>query len=112
MNPITDDYMREMLSKCKPYTIVILRKTPQYDGSVIDKIVWEHGRRNFELKREGKLNVVCPVRDESDIGGVGIFSTDAVETRRLMDGDPAVMAGILTYEIHATMSFPGSMLSG
>jgi hypothetical protein len=112
MSTITNDFMLEMLSKCRPYTVVILRKTPQYDGSVIDKIVWEHGRRNSELKREGKISVVCPVRDRSDIGGVGIFSTDAAETRRLMDGDPAVMAGILTYEIHATVSFPGSMLSG
>jgi hypothetical protein len=76
----------------------------------MDKIVWEHGRRNFELKGDGKLNVVCPVRDDSSIGGIGIFSTDLDETRKLMDGDPAVMAGIIAYELHATRSFPGSVL--
>jgi len=53
-----------------------------------DKIVWEHGRRNFELRRDGILSIVCPVRDESDVSGIGIFSTSPEETRRIMDRDP------------------------
>ena len=30
----------------------------------------------------GKLLVVCPVNDETDVCGIGIFSTDLVETKR------------------------------
>ena len=110
MSKVTDDYMREMLSRAKPYTIVILRKTPRAGQGGIDGIIWEHGRRNFELRNAGKLNIVCPVRDETEVGGVAIFSTDPGETKRIMDGDPAVIAGILKYEIHATIGIPGSML--
>ena len=109
---VTDEYMREHLQKTKPYTIVILHKTPKRDTDPLaDKIIWEHGRRNFQLRRDGKLSVVCPVRDESDVSGIGIFSGDLEETRKIMDGDPAVKAGIITYETHSTRSFPGDSLA-
>jgi hypothetical protein len=111
MSKITDDFMREMRQKTKPYTVVILHKTPKINEPDADKIIWEHGRRNFELHRNGILCVVCPVRDESNIGGVGIFSTTVDETREIMDGDPAVKAGILMYETHFTRSFPGDALA-
>jgi hypothetical protein len=110
MSSITDDHMHEMLGKTKPYTIVILHKTAKLNESGMDKVVWEHGRRNFELRKDGKLRVVCPIRDADDIAGIGIFSTDLEETRKTLDGDPAVRAGILTYEVHETRSFPGDAI--
>lgn len=111
MVAITDDFVREMISKTKPYTAVILRKTYKIDEPGADKIVWEHGRRNFELRRDGILCIVCPIRDESDLAGIGIFSTDVAETKKIMDQDPGVRAGIFTYEIHATRSFASDALS-
>lgn len=103
--------MRDQLQKTKPYTIVILHKTSKAEaGPVAARVIWEHGRRNFQLRRDGKLSVVCPVRDESDVSGVGIFSCDLEETRKIMDGDPAVQAGFITYETHSTRSFPGDSL--
>ena len=102
--------MREMLSKTKPYTVVILHKTPKIMQSGMDKVVWEHGRRNFELRQDGKLQVVCPVMDETDVSGIGVFSTDPDETRKIMENDPGVKAGIFTFEIHKTRSFPGSAI--
>ncbi len=110
MAQITDDYMREMMQKTTPYTVVILRQTPKRSQPNADKIVWEHGRRNFELRRDGKLCIVCPVRDGSDIAGVGIFSTTQEETRKIMDEDPGVKAGIFKYETHPTRSFSGDAL--
>jgi hypothetical protein len=107
---ITDDYMRKMLKMPKPYTVVILHKTSRLNEQGADKIVWEHGRRNFELRRDGKLCIVCPVKDESDISGIGLFSTNIEETKKIMDGDPGVKAGIFVYEAHATRSFPGDAL--
>ena len=108
---ITDDYMKEMLGRTKSYTAVILRGTPKLADPAALAIVWEHARRNFQLRADGTLRVVCPVRDESDVSGIGIFDASEEETRRIMDDDPGVRAGIFTYEIHATRSFPGDALS-
>jgi len=110
MISITDDYMKEMLPKVRPYTLVILHKTSKVSELGADKIVWEHGRRNFGLMSEKKLHVVGPVRDESNVCGAYIFSTSTSETKELMDQDPGVKSGIFTYEIHQMQSFPGSTL--
>jgi hypothetical protein len=109
---ITDDYMRKMLQTTKRYTLVVLHRTSKRSEPGADKIVWEHGRRNFELRRDGFLCVVGPViQDETDVTGVCIFSTDLKRTRRIMDEDPAVKAGIFTYEAHVIESFPGDALA-
>jgi hypothetical protein len=111
MSIITDDYMQQMLHMTRPYIAVILRKTFKRDEPGADKIVWEHGRRNFELRRDGQLCVVCPVRDESDISGISIFCVNEEETKSFMDKDPAVQSGIFVYETHPTRSFPGDSLT-
>ena len=111
MSHITDDYMCEMLQTTKSYTIVILHEGPKGNEEGADDIIWEHGRRNFELRRDGILCIVCPIRDESDIVGIGIFSTDLEETRGIMDEDPGVKAGIFVYEAHPARSFPGDALA-
>jgi len=67
-----------------------------------DKIIWERGRRNMVLCAQGSLAVICPVRDGSGVGGICIFTVKADETKSIMDGDPAVLAGVLTYEFHPT----------
>ena len=107
---ITDEQMREELRTAKPYTIVLLRSTARRREAGIDRIIWEHGRRNFELRARGVLAIVCPVVDESNLYGVCIFTTNSEETRKIMDGDPGVEAGLFTYEIHSTKTFPGSRL--
>ena len=94
-----------------PNTIVILHKTPKRIEPGADKIIWEHGRRNFELRRDGKLCVVCPISDENEVGGIGVFLTHEEETRRIMENDPAVKAEIFTFEIRPTRSFPGDALA-
>jgi hypothetical protein len=107
---ITDEYMREMLTKSKAYTLVILKTGPEAGGDR-DRIVWEHGRRNFALRADGVLSIVCPVRDDSEVCGVGIFDADADQVRRLMDEDPGVRAGIFVYELHPCRSIPGDALA-
>lgn len=112
MSRISDDYMREMLETTRRYTVVILHRTPKKDEPGSDKVVWEHGRRNFELRRDGSLCIVCPAeRDESDVAGIYIFATDVKHTRGIMDEDPAVKAGIFTYEVHSIAGFPGDALA-
>ena len=43
---------------------------------------------------------------------VGVFNASVEETKKIIEGDPAVVEGILSYEIHETRSFPGDGLPG
>jgi hypothetical protein len=109
MATITDEYMKEMMATTKPFTIAILKKGPKFGPDAVP-IIWEHGRRNFSLKADGLLPVVCPVRDDVEMAGVGIFTTDIEETKKILDSDPAIEAGVLVYEVYPTRTFPGSSL--
>ena len=108
--PISDDYMGEMLAKSSGYTVVLLKSTDRPRTPEVDAIIWEHGRRNFALRAQGVLSIVCPVVDDSQWSGIGIFNADAHEVARIMDGDPGVQAGVFTYEVHPVRSFPGDAL--
>ena len=110
MTTITDEYMYEMLAKTKEYCILLLRPGPKANQHGIEKIIFEHGRRNFALRAEGLLSIVCPVAAEGDLNGLGIFNTSIEETKKLMDEDPAVKAGIFEYAVYPCRSFPGDSL--
>jgi len=107
---ISDEFMRENLLKAKPFTVALLMKTARLSDPDAPRMVWEHGRRNFSLRESGLMPIVCPVRDDSELAGVCIFVVTADEAARIMDEDPGVKAGLFTYEIHETRSFPGSAL--
>jgi hypothetical protein len=107
---ITDDFMREMLGRTAEFTVVLLRNGPNADAENRAELQWEHGRRNFALRAEGTLAIVCPVMDGSELAGVGVFTTGTEETARIMDEDPGVQAGVFTYEVHPVRSFPGDAL--
>ncbi len=112
MSSITDEYMRKVIKTRKPYTIVCFKSGPKANEPGADRIIWEHGRRNLKLREDERLDLIIGLRDEWEIIGMDVFNTDVDETRRIMDGDPAVKAGVLTYEIHPAVSFPGDALSG
>jgi hypothetical protein len=110
MREITDEFMKQMITTTKNYCIVIMRAGPKRNEPGAEKIIWEHGRRNFALRADGLLSIVCPVNDESDVSGVGIFNATVDETKRIMNEDPGVRAGIFVYELHSCRSFPGDSL--
>ena len=110
MTTITDEFMRQMISKTRQYCIVILKAGPNRHMDGVEKIIWEHGRRNFELRADGVLSIVCPISDGSGVSGVGIFNAPVEEVKKIMDEDPAVKAGVLVYETHACRGFPGDCL--
>jgi hypothetical protein len=107
---IPDELMRQMLPTTRRYTIAILKKGPGYRPPSSDPIIWEHGRRNFALRAAGLLSIVCPVSDGTDLAGIGIFDAEPAEVDRIMAGDPAVEAGVLTFEVHPARGFPGDRL--
>jgi hypothetical protein len=110
MTTITDEYMQQMSAKTKKYSLMILKAGPNKNQGGAEKIIWEHGRRNYELRADGVLAIVCPVGDGSDVSGSGIFNATIEEVKKIMDEDPGVKAGVFIYEIHACRSFPGDSL--
>jgi hypothetical protein len=110
MATITDDFMNEMLMKTKAYSIVILKAGPNSKTDNVPKIIWEHARRNFSLRGDGLLSIVCPVSDGSDMNGVAIFNAGLEQVKQIMDDDPGVKEGVFVYEIHPCRSFPGDSL--
>lgn len=110
MSTITNEFMLGMLGKSKPYSIVILKKGENYKMPDCQPIIWEHGRRNFELREAGLLSVVCPVMEDNGIRGIGIFNATKEKTKTIMDEDPGVQQGVFVYEILDVKSFPGDVL--
>jgi len=107
---ITDEFMQQMRLTTKNYTLMILKQGPEFRLPEVEKIIWEHGRRNFSLRAAGLLAVVCPVNDGSGVFGIGIFNTDVQEAKKIMDEDPGIESAIFTYELHPCRSFPGDTL--
>ena len=61
------------------------------------------------LAASGKLNVAGPFLDEGDMRGIFVFdcsTEDSVKT--MLDADPAINSGRLSYEIHPWMSQKGT----
>ena len=112
MPEISDDDMRRMLQTSRPYTVVLLKAGPSKATVDAAPIVWEHARRNFQLRAEGRLAIVCPITDDSEWSGIGVFDASVDEVTEIMDGDPGVVAGVFTYEVHPARSFPGDRLPG
>ena len=111
MVTITDEYMKEKIGQTRNFCIVLLREGPNRHMEGADKVIWEHGRRNFSLKVDGIMPIICPVNDGTDFHGIGIMDRTVEEARQIMDDDPGVKAGIFVYELHACRSFPGDCLT-
>jgi hypothetical protein len=112
LSEITDEYMNEMRAKTRMYTLVLLHRTPELAEPGAFPIVWEHGRRNHLLRRQGIMPIVCPIPDDEELAGVGIFDAPQEEVDNIMSDDPAVKAGLLTYTLHVCRGFPGDALKG
>ena len=110
MPEITDEYMQEMLGKSKTYTAMLLRVTEKASKPDGPKIIWEHGRRNFALRADGKLPIVCPAADESDWAGVGIFDATPEEVERIMADDPGSRQGSLPTSCTPSAASPAPAL--
>jgi hypothetical protein len=111
MTTITDEMMRQMMTKSRNYCLVILKHGPNKHMDGVEKIIWEHGRRNFELRADGLLSIVCPVPpDGGDVSGIGIFNASVEEVKKIMDDDPGVKLGVFVYEVHGCRGFPGDSL--
>ena len=110
MTIITDEFMRQMQEKLKEYCVCIVRTTPRRAQTGAHRLVAEHNRRNFALRAEGSLAILCQISDGSTVSAVSIFNASPEAVKKIMDEDPAVKEGIFTYELHVGHCLPGDML--
>ena len=114
---VTDEMLRDALQGIRPYTVCILKVGPGFQepgparDSSVTELIWEHGKRNYALYLAGLMRVVCPVGDGSGTTGVGIFDADADEVDRIMRQDPGMKAGVFSYDLQPTQTFPESGLT-
>ena len=109
---ITDAYMNEMNSRSQAYTLLLLCRTAKMAEPGAFPVVWEHGRRNHQLRIQGVMPIVCPTPDDAEMAGIGIFDATCEDVDQIMAEDPAVKSGLMTYTLHACRGFPGDALRG
>ncbi len=107
---ITDTHMCEMIDNTKHYWVIILSHVPNWNKTGKDKIIWEHGRRNFTLQKDVVLPIVYPINDGSERSGVGVFTGTVDEIKKIMDQDPGVIESLFVYELHDCRSRPETCL--
>jgi hypothetical protein len=109
---VDDAYVAGELARAKTYAVVYLKAGPRYaDHPERDAITYEHVKRNFDLKLSGHIAVVGPMRSEGDVRGLYIFNCGADEATELIATDPAVSAGVFTFDVQELMAFPGDTLA-
>ena len=113
---LSDDEFLALRATVRPFTVCILRRGPNFEPpgpdptTGVTRIIWQHGKRNTALRLAGLMPIICPVSDGTEVKGVCIMDATPEVADRIMAGDPAVRAGVLTYEIHASRSYAGSTL--
>ncbi|MEY2493091.1 MAG: uncharacterized protein QOH24_2042, partial [Verrucomicrobiota bacterium] len=85
------------------YYFVLLTRGPQWTAEktpATEKIQTAHLANITKLHDAGKLVLAGPFTDNGNWRGIFIFKTSSLEeTKSLVENDPAVQAGRLTYEI-------------
>jgi uncharacterized protein YciI len=112
---VSDELIRETIATGRPYVLFLYNEGPNRNQPPADaeKLQMEHLRYLFRLRAEGRLVLNGPVDDETKLKGIGILDTrDTEEVKRLVEQDPAVKAGRLTFEIHLMFGIPGDSLPG
>jgi hypothetical protein len=107
---ITNEQMRAAKPTTRTYTAVILKDGPNRHAHHANAVIEEHRRRIQQLRADGLLSILCAVDDDTEVDGIGIFDLDAKRTRDLMDIDPGIRTGILDYEVHPVLGYPGDAL--
>lgn len=108
---IDDEAANRLLGTSRPYTAVVLRAGPNRETPEGRTLLRPHGIRNMRLRAAGMLRVVVRVTDDSDAAGIGIFALDEAQTRRVVESDPAVSAGVFVAEYHPVLGFPDDGLA-
>jgi uncharacterized protein YciI len=100
------------LAKIRPYILLVLTKGANYDHPDTRKIIQsEHLPYTFAQRDRGVLVLTMPVNDDTRVAAIGIYAgLSKEEVIQLTENDPAVKAGIFTYEVVNAMGMQGDVL--
>ena len=100
------------LASLSPYTLVVLRKGPNYENEDTTGIIQaEHLPYVFKQREEGHMVLTFPIQDQTELAAIGIYNTlDKELVKSLTVEDPAVKAGVFTYEIVSGVGLKGDIL--
>ena len=110
-NPVTDEQIQQLAATAAPFSLAILRWGPDRHQEGADAIELEHQRRMVSLRRDGVIAVLCPVPSDT-VSGVAILTVAPDEADQVMAGDPCIQAGMIEYEVHPCLGFPGDTIPG
>jgi hypothetical protein len=105
---INDDDVAALAASAHPYSLAILRWANREHSDEVE-IGAAHQRRMVQLRRDGKISILCPVASDS-ICGVAILTVPLEDATAIMRSDPCVQSGIMTCEVLPCHSFPGDSL--
>jgi hypothetical protein len=110
MKTFPDDEMNQLASTARPYSLVILKPGPNSFDDTAPSLIWEHARRNLGLHDAGVLAATLVVLDDSELWGIRVLTGTVDDTVALLNDDPAVAAGVLTFEVHPCRGLGGHLL--
>lgn len=108
---VTQEEVMRNLSSAKMYVFALLldgEKTPKTDAEEkrVEQLQMEHLKYLFQLKKLGKLPLFGPLTDGGKIHGILIFATENLdEAKKLLEQDPFVQSGYLSFELHPYYAF-------
>lgn len=110
---VSQEYIRQQISKGRQYCLAFLKRGPKQstDTLAIKRDQDKHLEYLFSLKKQGKLPIFGPLFEESNLRGVCIFNiADKDSVKKLLDADPHIKSGRLSYEIYRWFGIPGDSL--
>ena len=99
--------------KMKEYFFVMLKRGPNRTNDTVtaNKLQKGHMENIQKMASSGHLAIAGPFGDDGNWRGIFIFKTKTIkETKRLVEEDPMIKAGWLTYEIHPWWTMKGAKL--
>ncbi|QTN39221.1 hypothetical protein HZ996_08735 [Cryomorphaceae bacterium] len=97
----------------KSYVLCLLKAGPNRDHDSATAATLQEGHlAHFNrLAEEGKIAMVGPMGDDTDLRGIIIFDVGTVEEARELESmDPMIQAGRLVMELHPWWTAKGSCL--
>ena len=96
------------------YTIVFLRRppdSPQFTEQELDELQRGHLAFNVRMRQEGHALITGPFMDQPDQAwrGISVFRTSIEETRKLLDGDPALVARRMEADVFTWLMPAGTL---
>jgi uncharacterized protein YciI len=101
------------MSKMGKYTFVMLTTGPDRNQDSLTAATIQRGHLQHldSLDKIGVLDIAGPFLDKSDWRGILIFNiSDTVRVKQLVESDPAIRSGRLSYRMHPWMAQKGSTL--